>query len=142
MACSARAPLVLVVDDDVATTLLIQGTLSSRGFQVVCAFDVAGATTVIEERHPDLILLDVNLPDGNGLDLCRKLKAEPGTAQTPVLFISANEELPAKIKGFNAGAADYISKPFAGEEVVARVSTHLRLKQAYEALAEFHAARI
>ena len=137
-----RSPLVLVVDDDAATAHLIRGILSGRGFHAVCAYDLAGAVTVIREKHPELILLDVSLPDGNGLDLCRKLKAEPATAQTPILFISANEALPDKIKGFEAGAVDYISKPFAGEEVIARVSTHLRLRQAYEALAELQAQRI
>jgi sigma-B regulation protein RsbU (phosphoserine phosphatase) len=142
MTSQRHPPLVLVVDDDVVTSQMIYGLLTRAGYQVACASDTAGALTGIREQHPDLILLDVNLPDGNGLDVCRRIQGEPGGLPTPVLFISADGEVASKVKGFEAGGVDYIPKPFAGEEVIARVGTHLRLKQAYETLAELQAERI
>jgi sigma-B regulation protein RsbU (phosphoserine phosphatase) len=85
---------------------------------------------------------DLNLPDGSGFDVCRRLQSEQGTSRIPVLFISSHEDVPTKLKGFEAGGVDYITKPVAGAEVIARVSTHLRLKQAYETLAELEAEKI
>jgi len=142
MMSGKRSPLVFVVDDDVVTTQLIRGILSKAGFQVACAFDAAGAMSGIREHRPDAVLLDVNLPDGSGLDVCQRLQREPGAAQTPVLFISSNDGVASKVKAFEAGGVDYIPKPISGEEVIARVSTHVRLKQAYESLAELQAERI
>jgi len=121
---------------------MIQTILTWAGFQTACAFDVVGALAAIREQHPDLILLDVSLPDGSGFDVCRRIRGEPGASQTPVLFISSNEDVSTKVQGFEAGGLDYITKPLAGAEVIARVRTHLRLKQAYERLAELQAERI
>jgi sigma-B regulation protein RsbU (phosphoserine phosphatase) len=89
-----------------------------------------------------LVLLDVNLPDGSGLEVCQRLQAEPGAYQTPVLFISSDDDVASKVKGFQAGGVDYIPKPIAAEEVLARVRTHLRLKLASETLAKLQAERI
>jgi sigma-B regulation protein RsbU (phosphoserine phosphatase) len=137
------APLVLIVDDDPTTSRTLQGILAGAGFRTATAGDVAGAWAGIRGHCPDLMLLDVNLPDGNGFDVCQQLKLqEPGLAQMPVLFISANDELAAKVRGFEVGGVDYISKPLAGAEVLARVGTHLRLKRAYEAMLELEAARL
>jgi putative transcriptional regulator len=99
----------------------IEGILTHVGYDVMCAPDAAGALRGIRERHPDLVLLDVNLPDGSGLEVCQQIQREPGAMQTPVLFISADGEVASKIKGFVAGGVDYIPKPFSGQEVVARV---------------------
>ncbi len=88
------------------------------------------------------MLLDVNLPDGNGFDICQRLQKEPGLGQIPVLFISANDGVAAKVRGFEVGGVDYISKPLAGAEVLARVGTHLRVKRAYEALVELQSERM
>jgi phosphoserine phosphatase RsbU/P len=137
-----QTPLVFVVDDDPVTNRMVQGILSRAGFRTATAFTAATALSGIRERRPDLVLLDVNLPDGNGLDICRQLQTQPGMVHTPVLFISANEDVPSKLKGFEAGGVDYIPKPVAMEEVLARVSTHLRLKQAFESLADLQAERI
>lgn len=136
------SPLVLIVDDDLTTSLTLQGILAGAGFRTVAAGDSAGAWTEIRERHPDLLLLDVSLPDGNGYEICQKLQNEPGSGRMPVLFISANDGLAAKVRGFEAGGVDYISKPLAGAEVLARVGTHLRLKRAYEELVEVQAERL
>jgi sigma-B regulation protein RsbU (phosphoserine phosphatase) len=89
-----------------------------------------------------LVLLDINLPDADGFEVCEKLHRGTSAFRTPVLFVSSNQDLATKVRGFAAGAVDYIPKPFASEEVIARVGTHLRLKQAFEALAELQAERI
>jgi sigma-B regulation protein RsbU (phosphoserine phosphatase) len=135
-------PLILVVDDDVTTNRMIQGILARAGFRTACAFDVAGALAGLREQQPDLVLLDVGLPDGSGYDVCRTLHAGTGAGHTPVLFISANDDIAAKVQGFESGGVDYITKPLAGAEIIARVSTHLRLKQAYERIAELQAEQI
>jgi sigma-B regulation protein RsbU (phosphoserine phosphatase) len=137
-----RSPLVFVVDDDPSTVQTIGGFLKRAGFRTASAGDVATALQGIREQHPDLILLDVNLGDGSGFDVCRSLQADAATFATPILFISANEDTSTKVRGFESGGVDYITKPIAGAEVIARVRTHLRLKQAYERLSELQAERI
>jgi sigma-B regulation protein RsbU (phosphoserine phosphatase) len=134
--------LILIVDDDLTTNRMIQLVLSRAGFETRCAFDMAEALAATDKWKPDLILLDVNLPDGSGLEVCRQLQSNPGASRTPVLFISSDENVSTKLRGFEAGGVDYITKPLAGAEVIARVSTHLRVKQAYESLAELQAERI
>lgn len=136
------SPLVLIVDDDLTTMRTLEGLLRAAGFETVSACDLSGAEAVARSRPVSLILLDVHLPDGNGLDLCGKLAAEPSTAGVPILFISANDDVATKVRGFAAGGVDYITKPLAGAEVLARVRTHLRLRAAYESLAELQAERI
>jgi sigma-B regulation protein RsbU (phosphoserine phosphatase) len=133
-------PLILVVDDDTITNRMIQGILTRVGFRTAGAFDVAGALAGVREHQPDLVLLDVALPDGSGYDVCRALQRNAG--HTPVLFISANDDVDAKVKGFAAGGVDYITKPLAGAEIIARVGTHLRLKRAYQRIDEMRAEQI
>jgi len=86
--------------------------------------------------------LDVCLPDGSGFDLCRRLCSEGISPAIPILFISASEDIVRKVDGFDAGGVDYITKPIVGAEVIARVRTHLRLREAYLRLAEFQADRM
>jgi phosphoserine phosphatase RsbU/P len=142
MTMPRRTPLVYVVEDDPTTNTVLQSILNRAGFETAGAFGAAEALAGIRSRHPDLVLLDVNLPDGNGLDICRDLHNGTSSMQMPILFISANEDPASRVKGFEAGGVDYIPKPFSGEEVLARVSTHLRLKQAFEALADLQAERV
>lgn len=141
MTPSRHLPLILVVDDDVTTNRVIQAMLARAGFRTAGAVDVAGAYAGIREQRPDLVLLDVGLPDGSGYDVCRSLQTATGTGP-PVIFISANEQVTAKVLGFEAGGVDYITKPLERAEIIARVSTHLRLKQAYERIAELQAEQI
>lgn len=136
------SPLVFVVDDDASIVRTIGGFLKRAGFRTASAGNVAGAVEGIRDLRPDLILLDVNLPDGSGFDVCRTLNNETSAFTTPVLFISANEDIATKVKGFEIGGVDYITKPIVGAEVIARVRTHLRLKRAYERLAELQAERV
>ena len=135
-------PLVFVVDDDSNVVRVIQGLLKQAGLRTASAGNVAGAMRGIREQHPDLILLDVNLPDGSGFDICRALQSNGPTFNTPVLFISASEDIATKVEGFEVGGVDYITKPIIGAEVIARVRTHLRLKLANARLAELHAGRV
>ena len=137
-----NSPLVLVVDDDSSIVCTINGFLKRAGFRTASAGDVAGALQEIREQRPDLILLDVNLPDGSGFEVCRCLNSETSAFTTPILFISASDDTSTKVQGFEVGAVDYITKPIVGAEVIARVRTHLRLKQAYERLAELQADRL
>jgi phosphoserine phosphatase RsbU/P len=136
------SPLVFIVDDDPSVVLAIDRFLRKAGFRTSSAGDVAGALKGIRAEHPDLILLDVNLPDGSGFDVCAALQQDAPTVAIPILFISASEDTSTKVKGFEMGGVDYITKPIVGAEVIARVRTHLRLKQAYERLAELHAERV
>jgi len=137
-----RQPLILIVDDDATTNRMIKEILARSGFETLTAFDVAGALREIEMHQPDLVLLDISLPDGSGFEVCKLIQNKPGAARTPVLFISSHDDITTKVQGFEAGGVDYITKPLAGAEVIARVSTHLRLKHAYERLAELQAERI
>jgi phosphoserine phosphatase RsbU/P len=139
---SARSPLVLIVDDDELSTFVIQHTLRAAGLQTLIANRVDAALGIISVRRPDLILLDVRLPDGSGIDVCRNLQADPAGAHTPVLFMSGIQDVSIKVLAFEAGGVDYITKPVSPAEVSARVFTHLRLKQAYEQLAALQAERI
>jgi len=130
------SPLVLIVDDDLTTTTILESMLRKVGFETLCAHNLKDAETYALSRTVSLILLDVHLPDGNGLDLCARLTAVPKMAGVPILFISANNDVETKVRGFAAGGVDYITKPLEVAEVLARVRTHLRLRAAYASLVE------
>ncbi|MEM5785684.1 MAG: fused response regulator/phosphatase [Syntrophobacteraceae bacterium] len=138
----ALTPLVLIIDDDPTTTLMLKGILGQCGFRTACATDGAGGIGLALNLLPDLILLDVHLPDLDGFTVCRKILQDRGAAEIPILFISANDDVDSKVKGFDAGGIDYITKPLSGVEVIARVRTHLRLRHVYDALAKLQAERI
>lgn len=142
MRISARDTVVLIIDDDYTTTSMLVGILRQVGFKTVCAPDGRQGIALAETLHPDLILLDVHLPDIDGFTVCRNIQDSPGGPDIPILFISANEDVSAKVKGFEVGGVDYITKPLAGIEVIARVRTHLRLRRAHDALAQLQAERI
>jgi phosphoserine phosphatase RsbU/P len=139
---SHQPPRILVVDDDQTTARVLAGILGGAGFEILLAHDLAAAEAVIGAQPLSLMLLDVHLPDGNGLDFCEQLMTRPSLAGLPVLFISANDDVAAKVRGFGAGAVDYITKPLAGAEVLARVRTHLRLRAANDSLVALQAERI
>ncbi len=134
--------LVLIVDDDIPTTLILDSLLRKAGFRTTSANDLGSAEKTIRSEPVSLVLLDVNLPDGNGLELCGKLSADSTVAGIPIIFISSSDDVDIKVRGFAAGAVDYITKPLAGAEVLARVRTHLRLRAAYELLSELQDERI
>ncbi len=122
------SPRILVVDDSVETVMLLTDILASNGYKVLTASDGHAALKSVEVEVPDLILLDVKMPDMDGYEVCHKLKSDEHSARPiPVIFISALYDTFDKVKAFNAGGVDYITKPFQLEEVLARVETHLAL---------------
>jgi len=133
---------ILIVEDDLVSANLLAGILQKSGYDISVASRIGEAEDILAKQDFSLILLDIHLPDGNGMDLCRKVAGNNGFYSTPVLFVSASEDLSSKIEGFEAGGVDYITKPFDGAEVLARVRTHLRLNRAYESLAALQTERI
>lgn len=120
---------ILVVDDTEASYLALSEMLESRQFQVTIAVDGRSAIALAQSTLPDLVLLDIKLPDIDGFETCRALKSDALTGDIPVIFISGIQEVFDKVRGFQTGAVDYITKPFQIEEVIARVDTHLRLQR-------------
>jgi DNA-binding NtrC family response regulator len=125
---------ILVVEDTQASLRLLADILTKQGYHVRPASDGSLALKSVAAKAPDLILLDVNMPGMDGYEVCRRLKADEQSRRVPVIFISAYSETDQKVKGFDAGGVDYITKPFQPEEVLARVKTQLRLREAEEAL--------
>jgi signal transduction histidine kinase/DNA-binding response OmpR family regulator len=127
---------IMVVDDDLSSLRMMNNILSEHGYQVRPAGDGRLALRSIEKVAPDLILLDIKMPGMDGYEVCRRLQADEKSRKIPVIFISALEETAEKIQGFKAGAVDFITKPYEAQEVLARVRTHLRLRELTEHLEE------
>ncbi len=124
------AKTILVVEDDEDLCGLLEYNLSRAGYEVRTTNQVDGTLDAAERISPDLILLDVMLPDGDGFDLCRGIRARPALAEVPILFLTARDEEMARVLGLEIGGDDYITKPFSPRELVARVKAHLRRKTA------------
>lgn len=120
------APLVLVVDDDPAQRDLLLYNLEAAGYRVATAADGDEALLLAAEQGPDLILLDWMLPRLSGIEVCRQLKARPDTRDAAVIMVSARSEEPDRVRGLDTGADDYIVKPYAISELLARVQANLR----------------
>jgi two-component system NtrC family sensor kinase len=119
---------ILVVDDVPANLRLLVGMLSERGYSVRPVRDGRQALSIAREIPIDLILLDIDMPEMNGYEVCIRLKADEKTRRIPVIFLSALSDILDKVKAFNVGGVDYVTKPFQIEEVIARVQTHLSLQ--------------
>ena len=129
----------ILVVDDISKNLQVVGTmLRNEGYHVMPATSGVQALERAHAQPPDLILLDLMMPGMDGLEVCSRLKAEPLTRQIPIIFLTASNEMEHLMKGFEAGAVDYITKPFNAPELLARVRTHLELKQARERLREMN----
>jgi diguanylate cyclase (GGDEF)-like protein len=126
---SPRQSSILVVDDHPANLSLLMQILTSNGYKVRVSPNANLALRSIILMVPDLILLDINMPDIDGYTLCRQLKADPRTKEISVIFISALGEPWDKVRGFNLGAVDYITKPFEPVEVLVRIEQHLRWQE-------------
>jgi DNA-binding response OmpR family regulator len=120
-------PDILIVDDTPANLQVLSGLLKERGYKVRPAPSGKLALQAARNTPPDLVLLDVKMPDMDGFEVCRQLKADARLREIPVIFISALSDTLDKIQAFGAGGVDYVTKPFQIEEVEARVRTHLRL---------------
>ncbi|MGC9502283.1 diguanylate cyclase [Baaleninema sp.] len=126
--------IVLVVDDDSTNIKVIIDALKQEGFTIISARNGEMGIKRAMFSKPDLILLDVMMPDMNGFETCYRLKSEPSTRNIPILFMTALNDEDSKVKGFNSGGVDYITKPVGHRELLARVKTHLSLKRKQELL--------
>ncbi|HEY9649738.1 MAG TPA: PAS domain S-box protein [Coleofasciculaceae cyanobacterium] len=120
---------ILVVDDTPANLSLLTEMLSTQGYRVRVSISSQLALRSIQSSLPDLILLDIMMPEMDGYELCQILKANETTKDIPIIFISALHEVFDKVKAFNVGGADYIAKPFQVQEVLARVENHLSIRR-------------
>lgn len=126
----SEKPSILIVDDNPKNLKVLQRMLEPQGYKVRPANSGRLALRAASVVQPDLILLDIDMPDMNGYEVCRHLKSSELTCDIPVIFVSALDSIADKIKAFNEGGADYIVKPFQSEEVNARVHNHISLRQA------------
>jgi DNA-binding response OmpR family regulator len=118
---------VLIVDDDPANIDLLYGILKEQQYHVRVATNGRMALANVRSAHPDLILLDINMPQMNGYEVCEQLKADPNSKDVPVIFISASDETIDKVRAFAVGGVDYVTKPFQTAEVVARIESQLKI---------------
>ncbi|OQW91496.1 MAG: hypothetical protein BWK79_16725 [Beggiatoa sp. IS2] len=125
---------ILIIDDQPQNLEVLGNTLRKLGYKVIIATNGKRGIYAAEKQLPDLILLDIQMPEMDGYAVCRILKGHPITADIPVIFLTAKHETYDIVKGFEFGAVDYITKPFDQAELLARVRTHLELKQAKEEL--------
>lgn len=124
---------ILVVDDDVDVGETVQRVLQRAGYEVTVAYRGADALRIAHERHPDLVVLDIMMPGMDGIQVCRHLRDTPGFGRLPILFLSAKSEIADRLEGFEAGADDYITKPFDLRELELRVKALLRRTRQAEA---------
>jgi len=134
--------LILIVDDVPANLDVLSETLSAEGYEVAIATSGERALLQISRMLPDLILLDIQMPDMNGFSVCQNLKADPQTCHIPIIFMTALTDLESKMKGFDLGALDYVTKPFQAREVLARIRTHLQLNKLTQRLEQEVTAQI
>ena len=128
--------LVVAVDDNPINLDTLLDALSGERLDLAIATDGRSALTLVESEQPDLVLLDVILPDISGFEVCRLLKANPKTADTQVVFMTSLSNREHRLQGLRAGAVDYISKPFDTEELLARIRPHIAVRRMTRALQE------
>jgi len=126
---SGREPDILIVDDNPVNLDLLSRVLSADGYRVRPAPSGKLALRAAANQPPDLVMLDINMPEMNGFEVCRLLKEDPALRSIPVIFISALTEILDKVRAFDAGGVDYVTKPFETKEVLARVRVHCDLRR-------------
>ena len=131
------AEKILVVDDTPVNVKLLADLLTVKGYAVVTAASGAEALAAVEKDQPDLVLLDVMMPGMSGYDVCRKIRANVATAMLPVVMVTALDPVQERVKGIDAGADDFLSKPINQPELLARVKSLLRIKLLHDELAEW-----
>ena len=127
LATELRGSTLLIVDDKPQNLRLLSDFLAEQGFELMLTRSGAHALEKARLAMPDLVLLDLRMPEMDGFEVCKRLKADPVTADIPVIFMTAEEDAKAKVEGFALGAVDYITKPVQREELVARIQHHLQL---------------
>jgi DNA-binding response OmpR family regulator len=130
---------ILVVDDTPDNLRVLSVSLTERGYQVRCVKNGAMALITAKKAAPDLILLDIKMPEMDGYQVCEKLKADEQTREIPIIFLSALDDVFDKVKAFQVGGVDYITKPFQIEEIVVRVQHQLALQAAKAEICQLNA---
>ena len=133
------ASTILLVDDNIANLALLVDQLLTQGFQLMVAENGESAQERVRYRTPDIILLDVRMPGIDGYETCRRLKANPATAEIPVIFLSVLDDADDKVAGFHAGGVDFIAKPMDFSEVLLRIRTQLTLSRLQRELLQSNA---
>ena len=128
------APQILLVDDNPTNLQVLYQTLDGQGYRLLAARSGKDAIAIAERAAPDLILLDVMMPDLDGFETCARLKADDRTRDCAIIFLSALTEAREKVRGLDLGAVDFVNKPFQAEEVLARVRTHLTIRELQQQL--------
>jgi DNA-binding response OmpR family regulator len=127
-----KPAIVLIVDDNPVNIRLLEGILKPRGYETATAASAAAAFTCLETTRPDLILLDIMMPEVNGYDVAKRIKLSLELKDVPIIFLTARAETDDIVAGFEAGGVDYVTKPFNSRELLARIQTHVALKRARE----------
>lgn len=131
-------PLILIVDDVETNRFILRDIITELGYLPVLTENGVQALKLVERRKPQLIILDVAMPEMDGYEFCRIMKENPNTRDIPIIFISAFDDPADVVKGFNLGGADYVTKPFIPEVVKARVGLHLKLSETSKDLEEMN----
>jgi signal transduction histidine kinase len=134
-------PLILVIEDQEPNRAVVGALLTHAGFEVAPAASGAAGLALLADQLPDCVLLDMRMPGMDGFEVLEKLRANPETRHLPVVFLTAETDREVLVRAFEAGAVDYITKPFVAEELLARVRTHVELKQSRDALARLAAEK-
>src|SRR3989475_5313650 len=129
---------ILVVDDMPVNVKLLADLLTVKGYTVVTAASGAEALAKVEKEQPGLVLLDVMMPGMSGYDACRKIRENPATAMLPIIMVTALDPAQERVKGIEAGADDFLTKPINQPELLARVKALLRIKLLHDELAEWN----
>jgi phosphoserine phosphatase RsbU/P len=137
-----QSPTVLIIDDLATNRMILKGIFAKEGFEVLEAASGPEGRELALEYLPDLILLDIMMPVEDGFETCEVLKLDHRTAEIPVIFVSALADPNEKVRGFEIGAVDYITKPFHRAEVMARARLHMRLNKAHTVAVEEQNARL
>jgi|GEM_PF-6280442 len=132
---------IVIIDDSSNNIKVVANLLRQQGYEVLTAMDTRKGLMIIETKLPDLILLDVMMPEMNGFEACELLKANKKTKEIPVIFITAASDTESILKGLAVGAVDYISKPFKQQELVARIKNHLKFKTSSEYISALFESR-
>ena len=127
---------ILIVDDTPANIQILSGILKEKGYQLSIATNGKQALQVLEKIRPDLILLDVMMPEMDGFEACRQIKKSETLRDIPIIFLTAKTDTSDIVEGFGIGAVDYVAKPFNPPELLARINTHLTMDQLRRSLAE------
>lgn len=131
---SEEKPVILIVDDNPQNLQVIANTLNKNGYDPAVFLNGEQALEFLQNEKPSLILLDVMMPEMDGYELCRKIKSNNSIKNIPIIFLTAKSKIENIVEAFNAGAVDYVSKPFNTVELLARIKTHVTLQDIQEEL--------